>query len=67
MTRDQTTNFRGSAAPFFLGSIALAQLNFAFSRLGIKLLGRLSRSRSKFHRRRLSALASRRLFEVSSP
>jgi hypothetical protein len=28
MTRDQTTNFPNSAAPLFLGSIALARLNF---------------------------------------
>jgi hypothetical protein len=48
MIRDQTANFRNSAAPFFLGSIALAQLNFSFSRLRIVLLGRLSRGRSKF-------------------
>jgi hypothetical protein len=39
MTRDQTTNFRNSAVAFFLGRIALAQLNFAFSRLRIKLDG----------------------------
>jgi hypothetical protein len=67
MTRDQTTNFRNSAAPFFLGTIALAQLNYSFSRLRIEPLGRVSPGRSQFKGRRLSASATRQLFAVSSP
>ena len=67
MTRDQTTNFRNSAAPFFLGSVALAQLNFSFSRLRIELFGRVPPGRSQFNGRRLSASATRQLFAVSSP
>jgi hypothetical protein len=31
---NQTTNFRNLAAQFFLGSIALALVTFAFFRLG---------------------------------
>jgi hypothetical protein len=58
MTRDKT-NFRNSAAPFFLGNIALAQLNFSFSRIRIELLGRLPPGRSLFKGRRLSASATR--------
>jgi len=67
MTRDQTTIFRNSAAPFFLGSIALTQLNFSFSRLRIELLGRVPPGRSQFKGRRVSASATGQLFAVSSP
>jgi hypothetical protein len=67
MTRDQTTIFWNSAAPFFLGSIALAQLNCLFSRLRIELLGRVPPGRSQFKGRRVSASAIEQLFAVSSP
>jgi len=67
MARDQTTNFRNSAAPFFLGRIALAQGIFVFRWLRIDLLGRVPPGRSQFKGRRLSASATRQLFAVSSP
>jgi hypothetical protein len=67
MTRDQTTIFWNSAALFFLGSIALTQLNFSFSRLRIELLGRVPPGRSQFMGRRVSASATRQPFAVSSP
>jgi K+-sensing histidine kinase KdpD len=37
MMRNQTTNFRHSAAQFFLGSIALALVTLAFFRAGVDL------------------------------
>jgi hypothetical protein len=37
MMRNQTTNFRNSAAQFFLGSIALALVTLVFFRLGVDL------------------------------
>ena len=37
MMRNQKTNFRNSAAQFFLGSIALAMLTLVFFRLGLDL------------------------------
>ena len=67
MTRDQTTNFRNSAAPFFLGRIVLTWPNLSFSRLRIEPLGRVPPGRSQFKGRRVSASATRKLFAVSSP
>ncbi len=37
MVQNQTTNFRNSAAQFFVGSIALASVTLAFFRLGVVL------------------------------
>jgi hypothetical protein len=37
MMRNQTTNFRNLAAQFVLGSVALAWVTLAFSRLGVDL------------------------------
>jgi hypothetical protein len=67
MTRDQTTNFRNSAAPVFLGSAALAWPNFSFSPLRIELSGGVSRGRLQLKASRLLASAGRQLFAVSSP
>lgn len=67
MTRDQTTNFWNSAAPFFPGRIALAQGTFVFRWLRIDLPRRVPPGRSQFKGRRLSASAILQLFAVSSP